>query len=77
LRPYPSLAIFGTVIMLEPHPRQADENSRLCLGYTKFSDAKTWLKNTEAWQAVRAIGRAARQYVAEVKKSAALAFRQS
>ena len=46
-------------------------------GYTKFSDAKTWLKNTEAWQAVRAIGKAARQYVAEMKKSAALAFRQS
>ena len=45
--------------------------------YTKFSEARTWLKNTEAWQAIRAISRAARQYLTEMKKSAAVAFRQS
>jgi hypothetical protein len=45
--------------------------------YTKFREAKTWLKNTEAWQAVRAISKAVRQYLTEIKKSAAVAFRQS
>lgn len=45
--------------------------------YTKFREAKTWLKNTEAWQAVRAISKAVRQYLTEMKKSAAVAFRQS
>ena len=45
--------------------------------YTKFREAKAWLKNTEAWQAIRAISQAARQYLTEMKKSAALAFRQS
>jgi hypothetical protein len=45
--------------------------------YTKFREAKTWLKNTEAWQAVRAIGKIVRQYLTEMKKSAAVAFRQS
>ena len=38
--------------------------------YTKFSEAKAWLKNTEAWQAIRTISRAARQYLAEIRKSA-------
>ena len=45
--------------------------------YTKFRQAKAWVEATEAWQAIRTIGKAARQYVAEMKKSAALAFRQS
>ena len=45
--------------------------------YTKFRDAKAWLEATEAWQAIRAISKAARQYVTEMKKSAAVAFRQS
>ena len=46
--------------------------------YTKFREAKTWLNNnTEAWQAIRAISKAARQYLTEMKKSAAVAFRQS
>ena len=45
--------------------------------YTKFREAKTWLKNTEAWQAVRAIGTVVRQYLTEMKKSASVAFRQS
>jgi len=45
--------------------------------YTKFLDARTWLKNTEAWRTIRAIGKAARKYLIEMKKSAAVAFRQS
>src|SRR4249919_3793148 len=45
--------------------------------YNKFSEAKTWLKSTEAWQALRAISKAVRQYLTEMKKSAAVAFRQS
>jgi hypothetical protein len=45
--------------------------------YTKFRQAKAWLEATEAWQAIRAISKAARQYVTEMKKSAAAAFRQS
>jgi len=45
--------------------------------YTKFCQAKAWLEATEAWQAIRAIIKRARQYVTELKKSAAMAFRQS
>ena len=45
--------------------------------YTKFSEAKAWLEATEAWQAIRAISKAARQYLTDMKKSAAVAFRQS
>ena len=45
--------------------------------YTKFREAKAWLEATEAWQAIRAISKAARQYLTEMKKSAAVAFRQS
>jgi hypothetical protein len=45
--------------------------------YEKFSEAKTWLKNTEAWQATRAISKAVRQYLTKMKNSAAVAFRQS
>jgi len=44
--------------------------------YTKFRQAKAWLEATEAWQAIRAIIKRARQYVTELKKSAAMAFRQ-
>ena len=36
--------------------------------YTKFGEAKAWLEATEAWQAIRAISKAARQYVTEMKK---------
>jgi hypothetical protein len=43
--------------------------------YTKFREAKAWLKSTDAWQAVCAIGRSARRYLTEMKKSAG--FRQS
>jgi hypothetical protein len=45
--------------------------------YTKFCEAKAWLENTEAWQTIRAISKAARQYLTEMKKSAAVAFRRS
>jgi hypothetical protein len=45
--------------------------------YTKFREAKAWLEATEAWQAIRAISKAARKYLTEMKKSAAVAFRQS
>jgi hypothetical protein len=43
----------------------------------KFREAKEWLEATEAWQAIRAISKAARQYLTDMKKSAAVAFRQS
>jgi hypothetical protein len=45
--------------------------------YTKFCEAKAWLEGTEAWQAIRTISKAARGYLTEMKKSAAVAFRQS
>jgi len=45
--------------------------------YTKFREAKGWLEATEAWQSIRAISKAARQFLAEMKQSAAVAFRQS
>jgi hypothetical protein len=38
--------------------------------YTKFSEAKAWLKNKEAWQAILTISRAALQYLTDMKKSA-------
>ena len=44
--------------------------------YARFRDAKAWLEATEAWQAIRSLSNAARQYVARMKKSAAPAFRQ-
>lgn len=45
--------------------------------YTKFRDAKRWLENTKAWQAIRATNKIARRYLAEIKKAVAGAFRQS
>nr|WP_249133340.1 hypothetical protein [Bradyrhizobium sp. AUGA SZCCT0182] len=45
--------------------------------YTKFLEAKAWLKNTEAWRTIRAISKATRRYLNEMKKSAAVALRQS
>ena len=45
--------------------------------YTKFQHAKAWLKATEAWQAIRTLSRAARNYVAQMKRSGAVRFRQS
>ena len=37
--------------------------------YTKFQQAKAWLEATEAWQAIRTLSRAARNYVAQMKRS--------
>ena len=45
--------------------------------YTKFREAKAWLEATEAWQTIRAISKAAREYLIQMKNSAAVAFRQS
>jgi hypothetical protein len=45
--------------------------------YAKFREAKEWLEATEAWQTIRAISKAARQYLTDMKKSAEVAFRQS
>ena len=36
--------------------------------YIRFSEAKAWLTNTEVWQAIRALSRAAR-HLADIKKS--------
>ncbi|MGJ4940220.1 hypothetical protein ACQR1W_06560 [Bradyrhizobium sp. HKCCYLS1011] len=44
--------------------------------YTKFQQAKAWVEATEAWRTIRAISKAARQYVTEMKKSVAVALRQ-
>jgi hypothetical protein len=71
------LVVDDSSVCSQPHTGQADENSRLCMAYTKFSEAKAWLKATEAWQAILRISRAARQYLTDMKKSAAVAFRQS
>ena len=45
--------------------------------YARFREARAWLEATEAWQTIRSLSNAARQYVARMKKSAALAFQQS
>jgi hypothetical protein len=42
--------------------------------YKKFREAKSWLEATEAWQTIRAISKAVRQYLSETKKSAAWRF---
>lgn len=36
-------------------------------GYGKFRQAKAWLEATPAWQAMRAVSRAARDYIARIK----------
>jgi hypothetical protein len=35
--------------------------------YGKFRQAKAWLEATQAWQTMRSLGRAARDYVAHLK----------
>ncbi len=45
--------------------------------YTRFRQAKAWIEDTEAWKAVRAVSKAVRRYVSEMRRSAAVAFRQS
>lgn len=46
-------------------------------GYAKFRQVKAWLEASEAWRAIRSLSRAARNYVAQMKKSSAVSFRQS
>src|SRR3954465_8099287 len=45
--------------------------------YGKFRQAKAWLEATEAWRTIRSVSRAARNYVAQIKRSSAVPFRQS
>ena len=45
--------------------------------YTKVQQAKAWLEATEAWQAIRTLGRAARSYIAQMKRSGIVWFGQS
>jgi hypothetical protein len=45
--------------------------------YTKFRHARGWLEATEAWQAVRRLSWAARDYVAQMKQSGTERVRQS
>ncbi len=35
--------------------------------YGKFTEMKTWLQATEAWRAIRALSRAAKDYVARIR----------
>ena len=43
-------------------------------GYGKFTEMRAWLQATEAWRAIRAISRAAKDYVARVRTSLAGSF---
>jgi len=45
--------------------------------YTKFQQTKAWLESTEAWQAIRTLSRAARRYIAQMKRSGTVQFGQS
>jgi len=45
--------------------------------YGKFRQVKAWLEATEAWRAIRSLSRAARNYVAQMKRSGAVPFHQS
>jgi hypothetical protein len=47
------------------------------LPYTRYREIKAWLKNTEAWRAIRAFGKSAGQYLTEIKKTAALRYLKS
>jgi hypothetical protein len=42
--------------------------------YGKFRQAKAWLESTPAWQTMRSLSRAAREYVAHLKESIARRF---
>jgi hypothetical protein len=44
--------------------------------YTNFEKARSWLKATSAWQTMRAVSMNVRRFVAEMKKSAQMAYRQ-
>jgi hypothetical protein len=43
-------------------------------GYGKFTEMRAWLQATEAWRAIRAMSRAAKDYVARVRTSLAGSF---
>ncbi len=45
--------------------------------YAKFRQVKAWLEATEAWRAIRLLSRAARNYIAQMKRAGAVRFRQS
>ena len=45
--------------------------------YTKVQQAKAWLEATEAWQAIRKLSTAARNYMAQLKRSDIVQFGQS
>ena len=45
--------------------------------YAKFRQAKAWLDATEAWQAIRSLTIAGRNYLEQMKRSSAVPFRQS
>jgi hypothetical protein len=45
--------------------------------YGKFRQAKAWLEATEAWQTMRAVSKAVRSYLAQMKASRAVPFGQS
>ena len=45
--------------------------------YAKFRTAKAWLEATEAWRTMRSVSQSVRNYVAQMKTSGALLFRQS
>lgn len=47
-----------------------------CWAYTKFREAKAWLEATMAWRAIRAISIRVREFVGQMKKSAALAWQR-
>src|SRR4051794_29360972 len=45
--------------------------------YAQFRQLKAWLEATEAWRAIRSLSRAARNYVAQMKRAGDVRFRQS
>ena len=45
--------------------------------YTKFQQAKVCLQATEAWQSIRTLSRAARNYVAQMKRFSTARLRES
>jgi uncharacterized membrane protein len=45
--------------------------------YAKFRQTKAWLEATEAWQAIRSLSRAVRDYVGQFKTSTGMRLRHS
>lgn len=45
--------------------------------YTKFQQVKAWLEATQAWQALRTLSRAARNYIGQMKRSGVVQFGRS